>query len=83
VAAINTARLSANKVKLNPRPNCLEIKTVLPDKTKGISLKERIKEVRTKTKARIFLSLEEILPTTGRQNAPITGTKIMVKSNRS
>ena len=78
--AINTARLSASRLKLRPRQNCLEIKIVWPDKTTGISLKQRIKEDKIKIKESISLKRLDTLPTKGRQNAPRTGIKIAPKT---
>jgi len=80
--AINTARLSARSVKLNPSINSLVSSTVLPDKTSGISFNERINEENTKIKAAMFLKRRDTLLASGRKNAPTTGIKTIAKTNQ-
>ena len=78
--AMKTARISAVRTKLKPIASSLLMVIVLPDRTGLIMLKEKIKAAKIKQKAKKFRKLEETLPTSGRINAPRSGTKIIAKS---
>ena len=73
--AINTAKASALKTKLNPKGKFLIILIGWPLSAGDNNVKERIKEDNAAKKANLFLKPSEIFPKIGRINAPIMGIK--------
>ena len=78
--AINTARQSAVKTKLKPRANGATRVIVLPDKTAGMSLRDRKNDAAIKARLSQFLRRAPNLAASGRRKAPITGIKTIEKS---
>ena len=80
VKAMNTARISAERIKLKPRGNCREKVSTSPLITLGRIFKAEIKLADAIARAEKFLNLSETRPKSGSKNAPITGRKIIKKN---
>jgi len=77
VAAINTARGSAVKLKFIPNmPGILKIKHFF-EKAYGIRLHDMHKGINTNRNAAAFRIFSDSLPNIGSRNAPITGISVM------
>ena len=73
--AINTASPSAVRTKLNPSGRIFEMPIVWFLSTDGSITQESTKDEATTKNESLFLTVSEILPITGRVNAPMTGRK--------
>ena len=73
--AINTAKASAVRTKLNPRGNSYVIVITRPARMAGASNSEHTSDTETSKSETRLRVRSDTFPITGRMNDPITGTK--------